>query len=101
LGRITDDIQLIQAAFDICHLKPKTKEAITAIRHVRTGRECQGDVDQLTKMIATTIKDYMRTHPSTSYREAYKAIIPVVQTVGDIAALDGPELDALIEQLRS
>lgn len=100
LGRIRNEIELIQAAFDICDLKPKTKDAISIIRQVRTGRECKGDVDQLTRLIARTVQEYLREHPGTTYTHAYHAIIPVVQRLADIAALDGPELDELIDQLR-
>jgi hypothetical protein len=101
LGRIKDDGELIQAAFDICHLKPKTKTAISIIRQVRIGRPCPGDVYQLTKLIADTILDYRQRHPGTTFRDVYYAIIPVVQAAADNAALDSPELDELIEELCS
>jgi hypothetical protein len=65
LGRIEDDETLRKVARDICRRRPKVKDAITRIRHYRTGHTPRATVHQLAGQIVATIQQYADRHTDT------------------------------------
>jgi hypothetical protein len=68
LGRIEDRETMLAVALAICEAKPKTKDAISRIRHARIGRTVPGCMEDVYAAVERAVNDYMCAHRDTSWR---------------------------------
>lgn len=72
LGRIADNENLIEAAKEVCRLKPKTTEAIKMIREWRLGRPAVST--SLEMILRKAIEDYREKHSEITLNNIYKIL---------------------------
>ena len=54
--------------------KPKAKEAVVKLRHLRTGKRTPGSASELGNEIFKTIQDYWLRHPATTREQIETAL---------------------------
>ncbi len=69
---------ILEAASEICRLKPKTKDAIAMIRGWRLG-EREGTPEGLYKAMLAAFNDYVTRHPGTT-KQAVRVALNVLNT---------------------
>lgn len=72
LGRIDNDSNLIEAAKEICRLKPKTQDAVKMIRGWRL-RRAYAPVS-LESSLRKAIEDYRKNHPDIKDKDIYETL---------------------------
>ncbi len=75
LGRIEQVKNLIEAATEICRLKPKTQDAVKMIRGWRLRRPVVSETLESTLRIA--IKNYRKKHPEIANNDIHESLIAV------------------------
>jgi hypothetical protein len=72
LGRIADDMNLIEAATEICSRRPTAQEAIKMIRGWRLGRA--SDSVTLESTMRKAIENYRKKHSEVTNHDIYQSL---------------------------
>jgi hypothetical protein len=79
LGRFKPRSKIPQYARLICKARCSTKEAITRLRGLRTGKESQGDTQKLANEIERTVRHYKLRYPCMSNQDIFAALASVLK----------------------
>lgn len=82
LGRIEDDGLLLEMAAEICRRRPKTREAVAAIRRVR-GARSEPSSRQLAVKLVKSIDAYLKRYPATTWQQVRVALFQTSKIVED------------------
>ncbi len=78
------DAVAIEAARQICAIKPSVKRAIALIRKARTGKGAAVSVDGIEKAIVNAMELYRSTHPGTTPDQLLEALTGAYRIVESI-----------------
>lgn len=78
LGRIKDEDEMREVALYLCETRPTAREAVQIVRNFRTGKQSQGDVNQLKEEIHRLMADYLTRHPAMPFRQVCDALSSVL-----------------------
>jgi len=73
LGKIDSDELLLEMAREICRRRPKSREAVAAIRRFRGVRD-EPSSHKLTIKLIKTIDAYLKRYPTTTWGQIRRAV---------------------------
>jgi hypothetical protein len=82
LGRIQNDELLLEMAREVCRRKPKSREAVAAIRRFRGVRDEPNSRKLMVKLIKT-IDEYLKRYPGTTWEQVQDAVAQAADVVDE------------------